>query len=40
MKGVIRKNKDYFRAETEIWEKRNWFNKSFHEIYGGVAEDK
>lgn len=33
MKDVIKKNKDYFKAETEIWEKKNWLNKSFKEIF-------
>ena len=33
MKKVIEENPDYFKAETEIWNERGWFKKSYMDIY-------
>jgi len=33
MRKIIRENKDYFVAESKIWEKRNWFGKSYNEVF-------
>ena len=38
MRDIIQKNKDYFKAETAIWESRNWFERSYNEIYKELTQ--
>ena len=32
MRRIIKENIDYFKAESEIWHDRNWFNKGFNRV--------